>query len=98
MQETIEKANQANENFEASTFVNRLKKSSADEGSVGNSLNSALTGELAIVGAAPNSDDIDPANQRLLGELSGQQRSIQMTCAGFRKTSSGSMREPKTNS
>ena len=76
MQETIEKANQANENFEASTFVNRLKKSSADEGSIGNSLNSALTGELAIVGAAPNSDDIDPANQRLLGELSGQQRSI----------------------
>ena len=76
MQETIEKANQANENFEASTFVNRLKKSSADESSIGNSLNSALTGELAIVGAAPNSDDIDPANQRLLGELSGQQRSI----------------------
>ena len=76
MQETIEKANQANENFEASTFVNRLKKSSADEGSIGNSLNSALTGKLAIVGASPNSDDIDPVNQRLLGELSGQQRSI----------------------
>lgn len=76
MQETIEKANQANENFEASTFVNRLKKSSADEGSIGNSLNSALTGKLAIVGAAPNSDDIDPANQRLLSELSGQQRSV----------------------
>ncbi|MDA7669888.1 hypothetical protein N8587_01090 [Akkermansiaceae bacterium] len=76
MQETIEKANQANENFEASTFVNRLKKSSADEGSIGNSLNSALTGKLAIVGAAPNSDDIDPENQRLLGELSGQQRSV----------------------
>ena len=76
MQETIEKANQANENFEASTFVNRLKKSSADEGSIGNSLNSALTGKLAIVGAAPNSDDIDPVNQRLLGELSGQQRSV----------------------
>ena len=76
MQETIEKANQANENFEASTFVNRLKKSSAYEGSIGNSLNSALTGKLAIVGATPNSDDIDPANQRLLGELSGQQRSV----------------------
>lgn len=76
MQETIEKANQANENFEASTFVNRLKKSSADEGSIGNSLNSALTGKLAIVGAAPNSDDIDPVNQRLLRELSGQQRSV----------------------
>ncbi len=76
MQDTIEKANQANENFEASTFVNRLKKSSADEGSIGNSLNSALTGKLAIVGAAPNSDDIDPANQRLLSELSGQQRSV----------------------
>jgi hypothetical protein len=56
--------------------VNRLKKSSADEGSIGNSLNSALTGKLAIVGASPNSDDIDPVNQRLLGELSGQQRSI----------------------
>lgn len=76
MQDTIEKANQANENFEASTFVNRLKKSSADEGSIGKSLNSALTGKLAIVGAAPNSDDIDPANQRLLSELSGQQRSV----------------------
>ena len=76
MQETIEKANQANENFEASTFVNRLKKSSADEGSIGNSLNSALTGKLAIVGATPNNDDIDPAYQRLLGELSGQQRSV----------------------
>lgn len=76
MQETIEKANQANENFEASTFVNRLKKSSADEGAIGNSLNVALTGKLAIVGASPNSDDIDPVNQRLLGELSGQQRSV----------------------
>ena len=76
MQETIEKANEANENFEASTFVNRLKKSSGDEGSIGNSLQSALTSKLAIVGASPNSDDIDPVNQRLLGELSGQQRSV----------------------
>lgn len=76
MQETIEKANQANENFEASTFVNRLKKSSADEGAISNSLKAAVTGQLAIAGASPGSDDIDPENERLLSELSGQQRSI----------------------
>lgn len=81
MQETIEKANQANENFEASTFVNRLKKVSADEGTIGNSLNSALTGSdgkatQPLAGATPGSDDIDPIHERLLQELSGQQRSI----------------------
>ena len=81
MQETIEKANQANENFEASTFVNRLKKASADEGSIGNSLNSTFVrdagkNEMYILGATPGSNDLDPVDARLLSELSGQQRSL----------------------
>ncbi len=79
MQETIEKTNQANENFEASTFVNRLKKASTDESGISTSLQSAFRGEtenavLPILGAAPNSDDIDPVHSRLLTELSKTQR------------------------
>ena len=44
MQETIEKTNQANENFEASTFVNRLKRASTEEGGIVTALTSAFPG------------------------------------------------------
>jgi hypothetical protein len=78
MQETIEKTNQANENFEASTFVNRLKRASTEEGGIVTALTSAFRGEdeqavLPILGAAPGSDDIDPIHARLLKELGKQQ-------------------------
>lgn len=78
MQETIEKTNQASENFEASTFANRLKKASTDEGHISTALQSALKGEtenavLPILGAATDSDDIDPVHARLLKELSKKQ-------------------------
>ena len=79
MQETIEKANEANENFEASTFVNRLKRASTEEGGIMTALTSAFRGEdeeavLPILGAAPESDDIDPVHARLLKDLGKQQR------------------------
>lgn len=79
MQETIEKTNDANQNFEASTFVNRLKKASTDEDGIANSLHSAARGEtegavLDILGATPGSDDMDPVHTRLLKELTKTQR------------------------
>ena len=79
MQETIEKTNQANQNFEASTFVNRLKKAATDESGISTILQAALRGEtenavLPILGAAPKSDDIDPVHARLLKELAKTQR------------------------
>lgn len=79
MQETIEKSNQANENFEASTFVNRLKRAATEEGGIVTALTSAFRGEdeeavLPILGATPASDDIDPVHERLLKELGKQQR------------------------
>jgi hypothetical protein len=81
MKEAIKKANQAKENFEASTFINRLKKASTDQGTIGNVLNNSFTNEQSgadfyILGASPESDEIDPAHERLLNELTGQQDSL----------------------
>lgn len=81
MQDAIKKANQAKENFEASTFINRLKKASTDQATIGLSLNNSFTTEnpeviTPILGATPGSDDIDPFHERLLAELSGQQKNL----------------------
>lgn len=79
MKETIEKANKANENFEASTFVVRLKRAASEENGIAAALIEAFTGsssdeEFPLLGAAPDSDDIDPADQRLLESLGVQQK------------------------
>lgn len=75
MQETIQQANKANENFEASTFVNRLKRAASDESAISGRLISAMTGDTPILGSTPNTDSIDPAHERLLKKLGSQQKS-----------------------
>lgn len=79
MQDTIERTNAVTENFETSTFVNRLKKAANDEIHISSALQSAFRGEtenavLPILGAAPDSDDIDPVHTRLIQTLSKDQQ------------------------
>lgn len=83
MQDTIQQANKANENFEASTFVNRLKRAASDEGGISGRLFSALLGtdpssrkaSSPLLGSTPKTDSIDPAHDRLLEKLGSQQKS-----------------------
>lgn len=79
MQETIEKSNQASENFEASTFVNRLKRAATEQDRIAGSLIEAFRAGnqkevLPLLGATPGTDSIDPIHQRLLSQLDGNQK------------------------
>ncbi len=80
MQDTIAKANDANENFEQSTFVNRLKKAASDEGWIANALINSFRYEesnddqegdklIPILGARPGSKDLDSVYERLIKDL-----------------------------
>jgi hypothetical protein len=68
MQEAIEKANEANRNFEASTFVNRLKKAAGELDGVAASL---INGFNELLGLGR--DDLDPKDLREVDTLTGQQ-------------------------
>ena len=68
MQEAIAKANDANRQFEAGTFVNRLKKASGEQGGIASSLIDAYE---RILGA--RSSKLDPSDQRRLREAGSQQ-------------------------
>ena len=75
MRETIESANEANRNFEASTFINRLRRAASEEEGIATTLISAIDqdrGNSTIAGTPI--DELDPADQRILGELTMQQR------------------------
>ncbi len=74
MRETIEGANEANRNLEASTFVNRLRRAASEEDGIANTLIASIDdkGNSTIAGMAY--DELDPTDQRILGELSMQQR------------------------
>jgi hypothetical protein len=81
MKETIQKANQAKENFEASTFINRLKKAASDEGAivsslVGTFINKAPKKDFLPSGSTPGTEQSDPAHERLLGEINGRQSTL----------------------
>lgn len=80
MQETIEKSNDANQNFEASTFVKRLKKAASEEGGIQSSLTNAMRAKdgatLPILGISAEGDSVDPIHIRLLKELSQKQKII----------------------
>ena len=68
MQETVDKANDANERFEASTFVNRLKKAASEEAGVSMSswdLFSRTGGSLV--------PELDPSDLRKVEETVRQQ-------------------------
>ncbi len=68
MQQAIAKANEANRQFEAGTFVNRLKKAAGEEGGIATSLIDAYERILGI-----KSSKLDPSDQRRLSEATNQQ-------------------------
>jgi hypothetical protein len=75
MRETIERANEANRNFEASTFINRLRRAATEEDGIASTLIDAVStsdGRASIAGLSV--EDLDPADQRILAELATQQR------------------------
>ena len=69
MRKTIEQANEANREFEASTFINRLKRAATEEDGIASSLVEHLPGLIGL-----GIEDVDPSDQRIIGELSIQQR------------------------
>ncbi len=77
MKETIKKANEANQNFEASTFINRLKRAASEEDGIANSLGAKLTNPgkniAPLVGAAVGTSQLDPTLARMLAGLAKQQ-------------------------
>ncbi len=68
MQEAIAKANEANRQFEAGTFVNRLKKAAGEQSGIASSLIEAYE---RILGR--KSSKLDPSDLRRLSEASVQQ-------------------------
>jgi hypothetical protein len=68
MQDAIAKANDANRQFEAGTFVNRLKKASGEQAGIASSLIEAYERILGI-----KSSKLDPSDQRRLNETLNQQ-------------------------
>ncbi len=68
MQDAIDKANDANRQFEAGTFVNRLKKAAGEQNGIASSLIDAFD---RILGAV--SSKLDPSDQRRLTEAAAQQ-------------------------
>lgn len=69
MKDTLEKANEANEDFEASTFVNRLNKAASEHDSIATAMKDSLED---LIGLSPR--ELDPADERLLGEMTMQQK------------------------
>ena len=74
MRKAIEGANEANRNFEASTFVNRLRRAASEEDGIANTLIATIDDEGETTIAGTPYDELDPVDQRILGELSMQQR------------------------
>jgi len=68
MQEAIAKANEANRQFEAGTFVNRLKKAADEENGIASSLIEAYERILGV-----KTTRLDPSDERRLGEATLQQ-------------------------
>ncbi len=68
LQDAVNKANQANERFEASTFVSRLKKAAAEEAAIAGSLIAQFS---EILGQRLS--EVDPSSGRELVKVGGQQ-------------------------
>ena len=71
LQKTIEEANETKERLEASTFVNRLRRASEEQGAIAQNL---FTLGKRTVGL--ETSRIDPADQRALEELTTEQRRV----------------------
>lgn len=68
MQDAIAKANEANRQFEAGTFVNRLKKAASEQSGIASTLIQSYT---EILGVRPSR--LDPSQQRRLQESASLQ-------------------------
>lgn len=68
MQQAIDQANEANRQFEAGTFVNRLKKAASEQDGIAASLIEAFERILGL-----SRDELDPTDQRRVDSLVGQQ-------------------------
>lgn len=68
MQEAVDKASDANQRFEAGTFVSRLKKAASEEEAIASSLIGGFERMLGLP-----SSDIDPADSRALEQNMHQQ-------------------------
>ncbi len=68
MKQAIEKANDANQNFEAGTFVNRLKKAASEQNDIASALIEAFDRILGV-----KASRVDPSDERRLGETTRQQ-------------------------
>lgn len=68
IKKAVEQANDANKRFEASTFVSRLKKASAEENGIATDLISRYSSILGI-----RQEKVDPSDQRKLSDTTGQQ-------------------------
>ena len=96
MQEAIAKANEANRQFEAGTFVNRLKKAAGEQSGIASALIEAYERILGL-----KTSKLDPSDQRRMKEVTGQQantasdvRWIQEDLASyFARTNTESFRE-----
>ncbi len=96
MNEAIEKANDANREFEAGTFIARLKKAAGEQKGITQALSLNFENLLGL-----NPRDVDPSDLRKLNEAAGQQsttasdvRWIQEDLASyFARTSNDSFKE-----
>ncbi len=68
MREAVEKANDANQRFEAGTFINRLKKAANEETGIVSSLREAFERMLGL-----KASEIDPSDIRRLSDSARQQ-------------------------
>lgn len=76
MKKALEKTNQASKNFEASTFVARLKKAAGEEDGIASMYLSLLDRTLGL-----GSDDLDPTLQR---SIDGMARQHELTAGDIR--------------
>lgn len=76
MQETIKKANEANKQLEAGTFINRLKRAASEEKGISAVLISAMNrpGDAASLILSQKFAEMDPVDQRAFLELALQQK------------------------
>lgn len=68
MKKAIEQANEANRNFEASTFVNRLKKAASEQDGIASALIESFERALGL-----RREEVDPADLRKVDDLVRQQ-------------------------
>ncbi|MBT8044083.1 MAG: hypothetical protein KJO79_03950, partial [Verrucomicrobiae bacterium] len=69
MKQALKDANEANQNFEASTFVNRLKRAASEEEGIASTFIDLIDKVIGM-----NYDELDPVEQRSIKESYDQQR------------------------